>query len=202
MEDNNNKISKNLSKMKLVAGLLNVKLNNITAKINEISKKIDIKILRSVSLNSALRTAEYVLNDLKESVTNLHTAIEATAARKLSPFFVSPELLQNVLKAIQPKLPNCLLLLRSVIDENIYIYYEVGTVRAAYCNEFLKLYMQIRLKAPGRYFSLYKVLPLPYKSHDMTTRLYIDTEFSYLAVSEDGQHYVEFNVEDFITMQG
>lgn len=57
-----------------------------------------------------------------------------------------------------------------------------------YFNETLRIFVEMPLKAPGRYFNAFRALPLPY-SENYKTKLYIEPESQFLTVLEDGQYY-------------
>lgn len=198
LDNNNKKINNNFEKFKIVIQSLQTRIEGITK--SDISYKaiINKEIIETLSLNSALRTSEYLLNDIKESVSDLTNALEATALHKLSPHFISPTLLLDALKLVQNHLPNGLSLITSNFDKNLFIYYDIAIVKSVYFNNTLRLFAEIPLKAPGRYFNVYRALPLPYHTNKENTKLYIDSQETYLAVSEDGQYYIEFNIADLL----
>lgn len=192
LKTNQKKFNENLEKIKTVTNLLNEKTENITKE----RQGTDLKIVRLVNLNSAVRIAEYTLTDVKESISDLANALEATAMKKLSPIFINPTLLLQALIEVQNNLPASLSLVTSDIEKNIYVYYGISTVRALYFNHTIRLFVEISLKAPERYINIFRTLPLPYAVHNGSAKLYIEPRYEFFAIAQNGQFYFDLDTTD------
>lgn len=192
LQSNQQKFNENLEKIKIITSLLSNKVENMTRTV----QNTDLKIVRVVNLDSAIRTAEYVLTDVKESISDLGNALEATALKKLSPIFLNPTLLLRALTEVQNNLPTGLSLVTSNIEKNIFMYYDISTVRAVYFNRTIRLFAEIPLKAPERYFDVFRALPLPYAVHNESARLYIEPSYEFFAIAQNNQFYFELDTAD------
>jgi hypothetical protein len=78
-------------------------------------------------------------------------------------------------------------MLTGLTVEEMYVYYTIATVHDVATSKNIRLFVDIPLKAAGRYFELYQVLSLPFFHEGVGKFIMIDEMFTYLAVAENNQ---------------
>ncbi|RZF39193.1 hypothetical protein LSTR_LSTR014841 [Laodelphax striatellus] len=130
------------------------------------------------------------------------TSISPTSAGKLSSLLLPPQNLSVILQQVDSKLPPRLSLLTTTEIDQVYEYYHFVTVHAVSTAIGIRLFLEILLKSPNRYFTLYSVKPLPFL--DTVSGQYIVTKVNedFLAVSHDGQRYTTMTHSDVDKCEG
>ncbi|XP_039299556.1 uncharacterized protein LOC120355274 [Nilaparvata lugens] len=148
------------------------------------------------AVNSLMRELELSLLQVQKELLELRQSLEDTSAGKLSSLLVPPQNLSLIMQQVVGKLPTGLSLLTTTEIDQIYEYYHFVTVHAVSTITGICLSLDIPLKSPNRYFTLYSIQPIPF--YDTLSDKYIVTKVQedYLAVSYDRQRYVTMTHSD------
>ncbi|XP_039279776.1 uncharacterized protein LOC120350448 [Nilaparvata lugens] len=148
------------------------------------------------SVNSLMRELEITLLQVQKELLELRQSLEDTTAGKLSSLLLPPQNLSVILQQVVNKLPTGLSLLTTTDIDQIYEYYHIITVHAASTSNTIRLFLEIPLKSPNRYFTLYSVKPLPFLDTESNQFFVIKVKEDFLAVSHDGQRHVPMTHSD------
>jgi hypothetical protein len=80
-------------------------------------------------------------------------------------------------------------MLTGITVGEIYVYYAVATVHAVATSKSIRLFIDIPLKVPDRFFELYQVHSLPFSHKGIGKFVMIDEAFTYLAVEHSRQFF-------------
>jgi hypothetical protein len=78
-------------------------------------------------------------------------------------------------------------MLTGMTVQEIYVYYTIATVHAVASSRYIRLFIDVPLKATDRYFELYQVHSLPSFHNGIRKFVMIDEPCTYLAVAESRQ---------------
>lgn len=148
------------------------------------------------TIQTNFRTMENALVNIQEDINQLENAISITAVGKLSSYFLTPTQLLRILTLIEPHLPQGCTLLSALTLDNMYIYYTLSTVHLAAYDGQIRLFAQLPIKEYNKYFNLFKAISLPYQVPNQTAAIEIVPSNDFLAVTPDGQYYVEMSHDD------
>jgi len=147
-------------------------------------------------LSTAARMLQSSLSEIQNEVNRFAQALDVTARRQLSPFFVSPRMFLKILKEVQLLLPADMTFVTSLRMEEMYIYYQWTEVKAVAKPGALRLFISIPLKSMDNYFDLYEAVPFPAQLAKANLSVVIDPENPYIAVSSNRQAYFEMSADE------
>ena len=147
-------------------------------------------------LSTAARMLQSSFSEIHNNVNGFAQALDVTARRQLSPFFVSPGMFLKLLKEIQLLLPADMTFVTSLRLEDMYIYYHWTEVKAAAKPGALRLFISIPLKSMDNYFDYYHAIPFPAHIPTLNLSVVIDPENPYIAVSSNRQAFFEMDADE------
>lgn len=196
-------VHENRQDLKAYAKFINQTITSIQVRIAEsINGVLNATTLLSDVLN-ALTNLQFItdtLSELEHQVMQFRGAIDVTATGKLSSYLVPPHLFANLLSRIALKLPDSVSLLSFVESSTIFMYYSIAQVHALASENKLRIFIDIPLKSPDRYFELYRVKELPYingtsKLSEIGSNVIIP-DYPYFAITSNRLYYALLEERD------
>lgn len=148
------------------------------------------------TINSNIRILQTLTYEIGNNLNQLETAWSLLKQHRLSPYFIPPQQLFSSLTQIENNLPGDLHLPTPLEKEFIFIYYDISKVTVAIDSDFLHLYIEIPLRAPNRFFHLYRAVPLPVLLPNSSLSISIIPPHPFLAITEDKSAFMELQLED------
>lgn len=185
-----------IQKIDRLVGIGNAKVRNLELQLRQVNASLQTALSYTFGITSMYRRLEATIVDIMQEIEQLKEAITEIASGHLSTYFLSPRKLLKILTSIQPHLAIDLQLITNLRLDEMYIYFNTVAVHAVSYNTVLRIYVEIPLKAPNRFFELYKTAPLPLQINNLTTAMVINPTHPYFAITPDRQMYIEFLAQD------
>lgn len=156
----------------------------------------DLNTIQFFNTNS--RRLYHNINKCENMLHKLQEAWTITMQNKLSPYFIDPETLFEILTKIQTNLPPGLTLLNTVTKQNVYMYYTIAKVSAAAFNNTIRIFCQIPLRSHNRIYTVYRTIPFPIFFKKSKLSAFINPPTEFFAISENLQQYFYLTLHDLL----
>lgn len=175
---------------------------NISQEYREISnnvieiKEFDKKLVNNINF---FRRIKFQMFFLKDSLSELITALQLIAAKQLPEFFFSRTKFMNTLKSVQHILPAKYQMIFPVMNVFIHKYYSLLTTRASIERSRLQIIIEIPLRITDLFFDLYKLVPIPIPANKNSSfYVYIEPPHKYPAISQNRLVYIPLEFDDML----
>ena len=146
-------------------------------------------VIKQARYSAAIREIEVALQEMKVNMMQLQEAIDVTSLGQLSSVLINPYNLSVILQQVSLQLPAGLAMLTGLSVQEMYVYYTQAIVHAVATSKSIRLFVEIPLKASGRYFELYQAHSLPFLHEGINKFVMVDEPFTFLAVAESRQYF-------------
>lgn len=152
----------------------------------------------SFFFGTVLRNMEVAIAEFRAQITSLRAAIEVLEQGRLSSYFVPRRTLYNALVDINNHLPIDITLIEPLRRDNLFKYYQLISVTAIALPNTLRLFVDIPLMNPERFFDLFEVIGFPVYYSEISMFVYYRTEYNFIALSKNRQAYMLLNTYEVL----
>lgn len=152
----------------------------------------------SFFFGTVLRNMEVAIAEFRSQITSLRAAIEVLEQGRLSSYFVPRRTLYNALVDINNHLPIDITLIEPLRRDNLFKYYQLISVTAIALPNTLRLFVDIPLMNPERFFDLFEVIGFPVYYSEISMFVYYRTEYNFIALSKNRQAYMLLNTYEVL----
>ena len=187
-----------LNQLSEASDQISSKVNELIEDIGDIEEDIAVipHIISALKLLNGLSVQALAYSDwktlLEEDLMKLETALESTAAGKISSHFISIEDFLEALSEVDRNLPPTLSLAIPVTREFLYQYYNFIDIKTSGNNDKIRIFAHLPLISPERKFRLYEAIPWPSPIENGSDTVFvIDVDNKFIAQSLDRQYFFE-----------
>jgi hypothetical protein len=157
---------------------------------------INISLFGQSTLYKHIRQLEFTLLQLTQQIHQLFNSVQCANHGKLSVEFVTPKVLQSILRNISLHLPESYELVAGTSVENIHLYYELTNVTEIANSHFIYLVLNVPLRTTNSHFNLLRIINLPVR---VTSDKFVQYSvyFAYFGLQRSQQSYLLFSEADF-----
>jgi len=168
----------------VLADTLRDSLYNYSLKLDGVEADLldtQAAVIKQAGYSAAIRGIKMALQELKLSMMQLQEAIDVTSLGQLSSVLINPYNLSVILQQVSLQLTAGLTMLTWLSVQEMYVYYTQAIVHAVATSKSIRLFVEIPVKASGRYFELYQAHSLPFFHERINKFVMVDEPFTYLA---------------------
>ena len=174
----------------------------VTGRIARVEKQARLNEKGINILHSYVAHHIHALSSLQAESYRVLDAIQTLISGYLPTYFITPQMLVELLKEISERLESQRNL--RITHNHVGYYYQIPLVTYVLTEADLYIKIEIPIASSGYLFDLYRVtsmpIPISYDADKGLTR--IDGHKEYIAVSGDKYHYMELDTEDILNCQG